>query len=104
MKQLSKLSLVIGLTGILNGCDENEKRKLAECEVGNLKVKVINDIRHANYDRIYLNFYLDKHLVGTVMPMGSYDSEYYTTAIHCNDGRIMHIEQNNFDDEYFTEE
>lgn len=89
----TKISAIMGLTALLNGCDENQQRELAACDVGGLQARAVYQERYDELDHITLNFYKDNKLVASVQPYlrGGVTKSW----IQCDDGRRLHFESGN---------
>ena len=89
----TRISAIIGLTALLNGCDENRQKELAACDVGGLQARAVYRERYDELDHVTLNLYKDNKLVASIQPYlrGGVTNSW----IQCDDGRLLHFEPGN---------
>jgi len=79
------IGALIGLTGLLGGCEENKKMELASCDVGGLQARVTYYQKSGEGNHITLELYKDdKKIVATeyISPTG---------WVQCDDGRKLNF-------------
>lgn len=83
----------LGLTALVSGCDNNEERELAACDVGGVQVRAVYH-KVVGHDYISFDFYRGGEITGSLGPIKS-------GWVQCDDGRKLSRVYGNYE-VYFT--
>ncbi len=81
------MGAIMGLTALLSGCDENQEKVLAACDMAGVQVRAVYHQRHGEFDYVTLDFYKENKIVASVIPFRSE----YPNWVQYDDGRKLNL-------------